>query len=147
MSKLNMAVTSVFRPHDIYFSPYGYDEIREILSQRMKAGLYPGVMSNEVLDLISERTAAAEDLRAGLELLKSSARAAECAARKEILSEDVGCFSSSVCPKNFHLREAVSALSPDEKKIAKGKIRSYFFSGINCVSPVKKNPEISKNYI
>ncbi|ADN36778.1 orc1/cdc6 family replication initiation protein [Methanolacinia petrolearia DSM 11571] len=113
MTKVDSAVWSVFRPVDIYFPAYGYEEVREILSRRVRCGLYPGAMSGEVLDLITQRTVTAGDLRVGLTIIKESVANAEKAARKEVLAEDV---STSVSAKDIRLRDAIGGLSPEEKK-------------------------------
>lgn len=117
MGKLDLAVSSVFQPVDIYFPPYGHDEILEILCQRVTQGLYPGVISDELLSLIVEKTVLAGDVRVGLELVKRSVVNAEQAARKEVIPEDVTHSLSSFGAKDVHLREAVAALSPEEKKL------------------------------
>ena len=123
MTKVDSAVWSVFRPISVSFPPYGSEEIHEILSQRVRLGLYPGVMSADVLDLVTQRTVTAGDLRVGLTIIKESVENAEKAARTEVLAEDV---LTSVSANDIRLREIVSALSPEEKKflaVLAGEVR------------------------
>ncbi len=62
-------VTSVFRPTEIYFPPYETGEIREIMQARVMQGLYPGVLSNEVLSLVIDQIQKSGDLRVGIDRL------------------------------------------------------------------------------
>ena len=117
MEKLDPAVLSVFRPGNIYFPPYGHEEIRKILSQRVKQGLYRDVISEDILDMIMEKTVASGDVRVGLELIRRSVENAERAARKETLKEDVIDSASCFGVRDVHLRDAVLALSADEKNL------------------------------
>ncbi len=121
LSTLDPSVMSVFHPMGIYYPPYGFDEVKEILQQRVKGGLYPGVMPDEVLDLIAGRTEAGGDVRLGLSLLRQSVKSAEDSARKNVLMEDVPDLSSTM----FSLKDALGSLSPAELdflKIIAGEI-------------------------
>ncbi len=67
-------VRSIFSPVRVEFKPYSGAELLEILRGRRDAGLYPGVLSDALLETIADKTS---DLRFGIELLKQSAMAAE----------------------------------------------------------------------
>ncbi|QYZ78226.1 AAA family ATPase [Methanofollis formosanus] len=52
---LDPATRSVLQASEVFFPPYTADEVRGILADRVRAGLYPGVMPPAVLDLVVER--------------------------------------------------------------------------------------------
>ena len=110
-------VASVFRPSEIYFAPYSQSEISEILNQRVMQGLYPGVLSPEIFELIVEQTMKSGDLRVGIDLLKRSALNAERDARKEIVKDDV--CRAYLVSKYLHLSSSVKTLSDEEKSLLK----------------------------
>jgi len=114
---LDARVVSVFRPTDIYFPPYGDAEIREIMKARVNQGLFPGVLSDELLDLVVEQTTRSGDLRVGIDLLKRAALAAERAARRTIVREDV--CSAYEISKYLHLNYTVKTLKDEERLILK----------------------------
>ena len=97
LHKLDGSVRSTFSPVRIEFPPYSTSEITEILSRRREYGLYPNVLSDQLLGEIASRT---RDLRWGIELLKQSALAAESDASKKI--------------KQAHMERALKSLSPPE---------------------------------
>jgi len=111
-SDLSRWVISPFRPSDIYFPPYDADEIRGILLERIRVGLYPGVFSAPMLDRIIEQTMESGDVRVGLDLVKRAVLNAECAARTEIVEEDI--TKAYEQAKHVHLACTVRALSVDE---------------------------------
>ena len=79
---IDARVASVFCPTEIYFPPYGDAEVREIMKARALQGLFQGVLSEELLDLVVEQTLKSGDLRVGIDLLKRAALNAERAARR-----------------------------------------------------------------
>jgi cell division control protein 6 len=110
-------VTSVFRPTDVYFPPYSDTEIREIIQSRVAQGLYPNVLSGEMLTLVIDQTVKSGDLRVGIDLLKRATMHAEQAARKAITREDIcGAYEVS---KYLHLSYTAKTLKDEEKKILK----------------------------
>ena len=134
MKTVDIRVASVFQPTDIYFPPYDEDEIKEILRQRIRQGFYPGVISEEMLSLITEQTMKGGDLRVGIDLLKRAGLNAEKDARRSVGREDV-CRAYEVS-KYLHLTATIRALhteertllrliaecSSDEKEMSAGKI-------------------------
>lgn len=110
-------VTSVFRPTEIYFPAYEHVEIHEIMKARVLQGLYPGVLSEEMLSLVIEQTQKSGDLRVGIDLLKRATLNAERAARRSIERDDIcGAYRIS---KYLHLSFTVKTLNAEEKKVLK----------------------------
>ena len=100
---------------EIYFSPYSGDEIREILKERLRGAVWPGVISPEMLDLIVLKTQKAADLRVGLDLLKRSVMKAERAARSSVVREDIVYAYGDA--RIIRLRETVRVLSEKERSL------------------------------
>jgi archaeal cell division control protein 6 len=110
-------VASVFRPTEIYFPPYENTEIQEIMRARVTQGLFPGVLSEELLDLVVEQTQKSGDLRVGIDLLKRATLSAERAARRSIEREDIcGAYEIS---KYLHLSYTIKTLNDEELLILK----------------------------
>ena len=112
-SDLSRWVTSPFRPSEIYFPPYDAEEIRGILRDRIRIGLYPGVFPAAILDRIVEQTMESGDVRVGLDQVKRAVLNAECAARTEVIEEDV--VTAYEQSKHVHLAYTIRALSADER--------------------------------
>jgi cell division control protein 6 len=108
-------VSSVLRPTEIYFSPYGNEEVREIMTARVMQGFFSGVLSDEMLDLVVEQTQKSGDLRVGIDLLKRAALNAERAARRSIEREDIcGAYAVS---KYLHLEYTLRTLKDEERRV------------------------------
>ncbi|HJK02580.1 MAG TPA: ORC1-type DNA replication protein [Methanocorpusculum sp.] len=112
---LDSRVSSVFRPQIIHFSPYNAYEVAHILSQRVRQGLYPHVLSDELLDHIVDRTMKCGDIRMGLDLIKRSVLNAERTARMHVTEDDVIRSFSMSC--DLQLSELVRVLSSDEANV------------------------------
>jgi len=108
-------VASVFRPTDIYFPPYSREEVSEILKERVQQGLYPNVLSEEMLTLVIDQTMQSGDLRVGIDLLKRATLTAEKAARKSVEKDDI-CKAYEVS-KYLHLSFTVKTLKPEEREV------------------------------
>ncbi len=115
MQAVDPRVVSVFHPNDIYFPPYDEDEIKVILRQRVKEGFYPGVISEAMLDLITEQTLKGGDLRVGIDLLKRAGLNAEKDARRSVERDDI-CRAYEVS-KYLHLTATIHALRPEERAL------------------------------
>lgn len=115
LTEVDSRVASVFRPTEIYFSPYSEEEAHEILRERVLQGLYPGVLSEEMLDLVVEQTMKSGDLRVGIDLIKRAALNAEHDARRSIEMDDV-CRAYEIS-KYLHLTFTVRTLKPEEKQV------------------------------
>ncbi|MGC9514204.1 ORC1-type DNA replication protein [Methanocrinis sp.] len=105
-------VGSVFQPEEISFPLYSTEEIRDILERRVQRGFYPGVVSEEIIDLVSEITERAGDLRVGIDLLKRAGMVAERRASKTISHEDVE--RARERSRLVHLSSALKPLREDE---------------------------------
>lgn len=106
-------VASVFRPTEVFFSPYTAAEVEAILRMRVVQGFYPGVVSDEVLHLVVDQTMRAGDLRVGIDLLKRAGLLAERDARKLVVPDDVS--QAYEVSQRFHLTSLVRSLKDDEK--------------------------------
>jgi cell division control protein 6 len=115
IKSVDARVASVFQPTDIYFPPYDEDEIKEILHQRVKQGFYPGVVSDEMLTLITEQTLKGGDLRVGIDLLKRAGLNAEKDARRSLERDDV-CRAYEIS-KYLHLTATIQAIRPEERAL------------------------------
>lgn len=114
-AELDACVTSVFQPAEIYFDPYTAGEMQGILKERAVQGLYPGVLSAEMLDFVVTQTMRCGDLRVGLDLIKRSVLLAETAGRKEVCREDVcAAYEHS---RYVHLACTVKTLNAAEKRL------------------------------
>jgi cell division control protein 6 len=113
--ELDSCVMSVMQPTDIYFSPYSNAEVEAILQDRIRQGIYSGVISSEVFDLIVERTLQCGDLRVGLDLIRRAVLNAERNARKTVEAGDVE--SAFDLSRNIHLANSVKILNKEEKKL------------------------------
>lgn len=112
---LDARVASVFRPTELYFPPYADAEVREIMKARVMQGLFTGVLSDTLLDLVVEQTLKSGDLRVGIDLLKRATLSAERAARRSIEREDIcGAYEIS---KYLHLNYTVKTLKDEERQI------------------------------
>ena len=114
---IDARVASVFRPAEIYFPPYETTEVHEIMKARAMQGLFQGVLSEEMLDLVVEQTLKSGDLRVGIDLLKRATLTAERAARRSIGREDIcGAYEVS---KYLHLSYSIKTLRDEERMILK----------------------------
>lgn len=114
---LDKNVNSVFIPQEIVFNPYSRAEIRNILEERVKVGFYPDVISEELIDDITDETLLNGDLRVGIDLLRVSANLAEADASKIIKEKHVNeALSKSI---SVNLLHTLKSLSEKEKKVLK----------------------------
>ncbi len=114
---IDARVASVFRPAEIYFPPYENAEIHEIIKARAMQGLFQGVLSEGMLDLVVGQTLKSGDLRVGIDLLKRATLNAEHAARRSIGKEDIcGAYEVS---KYLHLSYTIKTLKDEERLILK----------------------------
>ncbi len=112
---LDPRVVSVFQAEEVVFPLYTRAEIRDILSHRVNMGFYPSVMADDILEIVTDCTERAGDLRVGIDLLKRSGLSAEKRASKSISAQDVErSFERS---RLVHLTYALKSLKEDEKKV------------------------------
>ena len=110
-------VNTVFIPQEINFPLYSYSEIEEILRNRAKAGFYPNVLSDEVLEQIAMYTYENGDLRIGINLLKSCGNIAEADASREILEKHYEKAIDSLVSVN--IERTINSLNDTEKALLK----------------------------
>jgi ORC complex protein Cdc6/Orc1 len=108
-------VASVLRPTEVFFSPYSPAEVEEILRMRVGQGFYPGVLSEEMLQLVVDQTMRGGDLRVGIDLLKRAGLLAERDARRSVCRDDI-CRAYEVSER-FHLVSLIRSLRDDEKAV------------------------------
>ena len=114
---LDKNVNTVFIPQDIVFQPYTYPEIFSILKDRAKAGFFPGVVSDEIIEEISNHTYEVGDLRVGIDLLRVSGNIAESNASRTIELEHV---EEAVAKQgSVNLIETINSLNDMEKTLLK----------------------------
>lgn len=86
---LDKNVNSIFIPQEIIFNPYTHEEMEDILRERVKIGFYSDVISEELLDQITDQASSSGDLRVGIDLLRISGNLAEADASKIIEKKHV----------------------------------------------------------
>ncbi len=119
---LDKNVNTVFIPQDITFQPYTYSEIFGILSDRAKAGFYPGVISDEVIEEIANHTIEVGDLRVGIDLLRVCGNIAEASASRTITLEHV---EEAVSKQgSINLMETINSLNDIERTLLKAVVES-----------------------
>ena len=112
---LDKNVKSVFIPQEIIFEPYTYLEMRDILKERVKAGFYPDVISDELLDEVTENTNSVGDLRVGIDLLGLLGNIAEADASKTI--EEKHLETAIENSSSISLKSTLKNLSENEKTL------------------------------
>ncbi|MDD1676175.1 MAG: ORC1-type DNA replication protein [Methanomicrobiales archaeon] len=117
LDEVDARVASVFRPTEIYFPPYAEGEIRQILHERVLQGLYPGVLSSEMFELVVQQTMQSGDLRVGIDLLKRAVLNAEHDARKIVTQDDI--TKAYEVSRYLHLTFTIRVLKPEEKLLLK----------------------------
>ena len=110
-------VNTVFIPQEIMFPLYTYSEIENILKDRVNAGFFPGVLSDDILEQISMYTLENGDLRVGINLLKSCGNIAEASASREITQEHFDKAIESLVSVN--VSDTLKSLNDSEKEVLK----------------------------
>ena len=96
------------------FKPYNLTETRGILRQRMDYAFVPNVWEDNAFEIIVKKTAALEDIRCGLHLMREAGNNAEARSSKKIILED----SSNAIKKldEFSIKSSAD-LASDERNI------------------------------
>ena len=110
-------VNTVFIPQEIVFPLYTYSEIEGILKDRVKAGFFPNVLGDDILEQVAMYTFENGDLRVGINLLKSCGNIAEADASREITQEHFDKAIESLVSVN--VSETLKSLNDSEKEILK----------------------------
>lgn len=113
--ELDSGVMSVFNPTEISYPPYTWEEVQSILRERVSRALFPGVLSDDLLDLIVDWTVSCGDLRVGIDLIRRAAMRAESERQKEITRDHLEkAFESS---RDVHLENCIRVLSKNEREL------------------------------
>ncbi|MEA2033956.1 MAG: AAA family ATPase [Euryarchaeota archaeon] len=115
---LTPSVTSIFQPKEVFFPLYTGEEISFILEARVRQGLAPGTYPDRMLELVTEKTEEAGDLRTGIALLKTAAENAETAGRRHVTEEDIE--TAFQAEKDRHLRDLIRSLTSLETELLRG---------------------------
>ncbi len=110
-------VNTVFIPQEITFPLYTYSELEDILRDRAKAGFFPNVLPENILEQIAMYTEENGDLRVGINLLKSCGNIAEADASRQITQEHFDKAMDSLVSAN--VSETLKSLNDTEKDILK----------------------------
>jgi len=112
-AEADASVRSVFHPAEINFLPYTKSEVREILADRVRQGLYPRVISKVLLDRIASIAAGEQDVRVGIDLIRIAVLRAEKDGRRRVGPGDVTAATRTVTAPALQARTA--RLSEDER--------------------------------
>ena len=110
--KLDPRLKSRLTPESLEFRPYSKQEIASILQNRINLAFSQGVISKEVLEIISSKTFELKDLRSGLFLLRESGLIAESRSKKQI---DLECANEAVSKMSSSKKPVV--VDTEEKEI------------------------------
>ena len=114
---LDLRVKSVFSPTEVYFPPYSEEETYQILNERVMQGLYPHVLSDDLLRQIVTRTISSGDMRVGIDMIKRAAMGAEKEALTKISEEHV--TEAHKISRFLHLEYSIRSLRKEEKDVLK----------------------------
>lgn len=124
------SVSSFRRSNTIRFNSYTRDELREIIAARAEEALFPGRISDDVIDLIADQSAEYGDARLAIELLERSASIAE---------EDSG--------GEVTIEHARSAKAMIYSAVSETKLRSLDINRLAVLlaiaRSIKQNPSVS----
>ena len=108
-------VNTVFIPQEIHFPLYTYSEVEDILRDRAKAGFYPNVLGDDILEQVAMYTYENGDLRIGIRLLNSCGNIAEADASREITQKHYDEAIESLV--SINISETIKALSDQEREL------------------------------
>ena len=114
---LDKNVSSIFIPREVVFEPYTLEEMKDILKDRVKVGFYADVLSDEILDQITDLAHSAGDLRVGIELLRTIGNFAEADASKTVKKTHLKAAKQNL--NSTSLQNTINRLSDDEKELLK----------------------------
>ncbi|KAF1078217.1 ORC1-type DNA replication protein [Methanogenium sp. MK-MG] len=121
LTVIDPAVVSVWQPEEVPFFPYKKDEVSTILQDRIRMGLYPGVIPPGILDRIVALTMEGGDLRVGIDLLKHAVLTAERDARTVVGEQDVTTAFETV--RGAHLSLLIEGLKAGPEQLLSHIIR------------------------
>ena len=114
LDELDGRIKSRLMPDLLEFKHYNLTETRGILRQRMGYAFVPDTWEDDAFELIVKKTAALEDIRVGLHLMKEAGNNAEERSSRKILLED----SSNAVKKldKFSIKSSAD-LASDERNV------------------------------
>lgn len=112
---LSRSTLSVLQARTLFFPPYTAREMRGILADRVRAGVYPGVVPPPVLDRVAALAHEGGDLRSGLNLLKEAVLCAEREGRRAVEPVDVD--AALAAARHAGLSVRLGALRPAERRV------------------------------
>jgi len=113
MAFLDEKSRSVFNPVSVEFRRYSKEEVEDILEERIRLGLYPGVLKKDAFQKIVQLTLAeGSDIRFALQLIKRSVLLAEYDSMKEVTIDHV-----EKAYKKFFGKEKFSSLLSEEERM------------------------------
>ena len=112
-AEADASVRSVFHPTEVTFWPYTKTEIREILTDRVRQGLYPRVISKVLIDRIATIAASEQDIRVGIDLLRGAVQRTEEDGRRRVTPGDLAAAARAVTAPALQAKTA--RLSDDER--------------------------------
>ncbi|MBT4576927.1 AAA family ATPase [Candidatus Woesearchaeota archaeon] len=89
LSKLDERVRSRMLAEVVEFKSYNYEEIKDILRERVNYAFVPNVLGDDAFEKIVEKTHEMGDVRSGLFLLKNAGEEAEGKSKRKIELADV----------------------------------------------------------
>ena len=110
-------VNTVFIPQEINFPLYTYSETEDILRDRAKAGFFPGVLDDDILEQIAMYTFENGDVRIGIKLLNLCGNIAEADASRKITQEHYDEAIDSLVSVNID--QTIKSLNDSEKELLK----------------------------
>ncbi|MEE3324495.1 MAG: ORC1-type DNA replication protein [Methanosphaera sp.] len=114
---LDQNVGSIFNANEVNFNPYNYEETFKILQERARLGFFPNVISDSLIEKITDYTFENGDLRLGIDLLRTSGNNAEVDASRVITEEHVDKAIASA--GGISLRYILDNLSEKEQHLLK----------------------------
>lgn len=139
---LDKNVNSIFIPQEIIFDPYSFDDMKQILSERVEAGFYPGVISEKILNEITHTAMSMGDLRVGIDLLRVVGNNAEADASRTIEEKHLEAALVNTDSSLISLRNTITNLSKNEKSLLKIIVKNdYCIAGsiykqLNNINPL-----------
>lgn len=109
---LDNGLTSVFIPTIIKFPSYSWDETFDILNTRVKIGLYPNVVKNEIIEKITDYAVSKGDIRFGIDLLKRSVIIAE--KRASTIAEFMDVDTALIEASNERMKSYLKVITDSE---------------------------------
>jgi archaeal cell division control protein 6 len=116
LSKLDGRVRSRMMAELLEFKAYGYEEVKDILKERVNYAFVQGVFDQEAFELVAQKTFDIGDVRAGLFLLKNSGEKAEGKSKRKITLEHA---EHAVSKLDEFQRKSTSLLGEEEEFILK----------------------------